>query len=220
MGQLKFSKGMSATAGNAKMDAQAKQYSTDAFEQGKTIGGSLGQTGVGDGGSVVVPPGQNVTPYQPQVDNAKNADNNSGMMKMLGMMLLAIGAILLALGLALVSNPMTAPIGAMLMALGAVLMGLGAMMLGQSADQADKAKNQGKQIQQQYGQNDQGSIVDQCADQAYENGTQSEACQTGTSGVVSQKAASNNVHEAVQNEANATYTMNGGNGQEAKAVSK
>ncbi len=222
MGQAKLANNMSLGGRNAETDSAARTYAADAFDQGKSIGGNL--TGIGGDGMVVPPgngapdgvsnsvpdvgPGVNQTPYQNQVDNAKNAGDQAAALKNLGMMMLAIGAMLCALGMALMGNHTTFPIGYMLLGAGMALIAMGMMMLMMSGKQADAAKGQGKNIDNQYGQKDQGQIVDTCADQAANNGTKTDNCKAQAP----QVDGRNTVHQDVETESKQTYSLDNGNG--------
>ena len=216
-GQLKLAKAMSTAGNNATTIGDARTYSADAFDQGKSIGGDLAGIG-GDGivapsgggapdmnGAPDLPPGQNITPYQNEMDQAKGMGNQSAALKKLGMMMLAIGAMLVATGLALMGNHTTFPIGWALLGAGMALIAMGMMMLGMSANMADQAKDKGKNVDEQYGQKDQGDIVDDCAGQAANEGTKTENCQTQRP----QVDGRNTVHEDTEKEKNATYTLEG-----------
>lgn len=216
-GQLKLAKAMSTSGNNATTLGDARTFSADAFDQGKSIGGDLSSIG-GDGivapsggggtdmtGAPDLPPGQNITPYQSDMDAAKGAGNQAAALKKLGMMMLAIGAMLVALGMALMGNHTTFPIGWALLGAGLALIAMGMMMLAQSASQADQAKDKGKKVDEQYGQKDQGDIVDDCAGQAAGSGTKTQDCQTQKP----QVDGRNTVHQDAEAEKNATYQLEG-----------
>jgi hypothetical protein len=217
MGQLKLARNMSRRANAAYGDARSRQYSTDAFEQGRTIGG-------GDpvGGIVVPPgttddpgpdsppdqppPGPTQPPYQPPMDSARNSGNDSAALKMLGMLLLAIGAILVLIGMKLLSNPFTAPIGAVLLAIGIALIVAGIACLAMSQKKANDAKGNGNTVSRQHGQNDQGQVVNECADQAAQ-GIPIDNCQPSMGADYFQRKLTNTVHEDVQAELSSNYTL-------------
>lgn len=209
VGQLKLAKGMSAAGANAMTASEAKTFSADAFDQGKSIGGNLAGidgdgivvppgSGVQDPGVPDLPPGTNVTPYQSDIDAAKGKGDQAAALKQLGMMMLAIGAALVAMGLALMGNHTTFPIGWALLGAGLALIAMGMMMLGMSANMASQAKNDGKKIADQSGQKDQGDIVDQCADQATNQGTKVDNCSAQKPDQVANP--NTNVKEAVEAE--------------------
>ncbi|MFA5139422.1 MAG: hypothetical protein WC728_09335 [Elusimicrobiota bacterium] len=220
MGQLKLARNMSAFGAKSTPDSTARQYSTDAFEQGKTIGGQL--QGVDDGSGIVVPagdgapgvtdsvpdvpPGTNVTPYQSNVDAAKALDDSSAGLKNMGMMLIVMGLMLIVIGIGLL-NCTTFPIGLMLIAAGMALIMVGMMLMGMSASQAQGAKDQGKNVEQGYGQPDQADAIDDCAEQAAGGGIVSEACRTSEVQEVNQKASDNTIQQDVANERNSNYTL-------------
>lgn len=209
VGQLKLAKTMSAAGANSMTASEAKTFSADAFDQGKSIGGNLSGidgdgivvppgSGIQDPGVPDLPPGTNVTPYQSDMDAAKGKGDQAAALKQLGMMMLAIGAALVAMGLALMGNHTTFPIGWALLGAGLALIAMGMMMLGMSANMASQAKNDGKKIADQSGQKDQGEIVDECADQATNQGTKVANCTAQKPEQVSNP--NQNVHEAVEAE--------------------
>ncbi|MFA5139724.1 MAG: hypothetical protein WC728_10870 [Elusimicrobiota bacterium] len=221
MGQLKLARNLSSKANAAYGDARSRQYGTDAFEQGRTIGG----TPVGEG--IVVPPGvtdpepdPNPDPdpptppsprpeppiYQPPMDNARNSGNDAAMLKVLGMLLLAMGAIMVAIGMKLLSNPFTAGIGAMLLAIGIALIAAGIACLAMSQQKANDAKGNGRTVSQQHGQDDQGQVVNECAEQAAQ-GISIENCRPSMGPDYFQQKLTNTVHADVEAERNATYTL-------------
>jgi hypothetical protein len=220
MGQLKLARNMSSFGAKAGPDSAARQYATDAFEQGKTIGGEL--QGLDGGAGIVVPagdespgvsddvpdvpPGTNATPYQSNVDAAKAMDDSSAGLKNMGMMLIILGLLLIVIGIGLL-NCTTFPIGLMLIAAGIALIVIGVMLMGMSSDKAKGAKGQGKQIEQGYGQGDQAGAINDCADQASGSGIGSEGCQTGEVQDVNQKASNNTIQQDVAAERSSNYTL-------------
>jgi len=237
-GQLKLARNMSATGAAAAPDSTARAFATDAFDQGRTIGGEL--SGVMEGTGIVVPPGngapgagvtnngveplapppnvgpgENVTPYQGNLDRARNLDNQAGQNKMMGMMMLALGAVLIAIGMSLLGT--VPPIGAALIGMGAALVGMGMMMLMMSQQQGQQAQGQGQEIREDYGQEDQGGVIDDCADQAVGSGTKAADCNPSTTTAdFNQQINANNVQQAVEVEYNQTYTWEG-EGENANA---
>ncbi|TBR24918.1 hypothetical protein EPO15_03100 [bacterium] len=209
VGQLKLAKNMSAAGADSMTASEARTFSADAFDQGKSIGGNLAGidgdgivvppgSGVQDPGVPDMPPGTNVTPYQSDMDAAKGKGDQAAALKKLGMMMLAIGAALVAMGLALMGNHTTFPIGWALLGAGLALIAMGMMMLGMSANMANQAKNDGKKIADESGQKDQGEIVDECADQATNQGTKVDNCSAQKPDQVAHPDTS--VHEAVEAE--------------------
>lgn len=209
VGQLKLAKTMSSAGANSMTASEAKTFSADAFDQGKSIGGNLAGidgdgivvppgSGIQDPGVPDLPPGTNVTPYQSDMDAAKGKGDQAAALKQLGMMMLAIGAALVAMGLALMGNHTTFPIGWALLGAGLALIAMGMMMLGMSANMANQAKNDGKKIADDSGQKDQGQIVDECADQATNQGTKVANCKAVAPDQVT--SPSTDVHEAVEAE--------------------
>ncbi len=225
MGQAKLARNMSAQAATSATDAAQRQYATDAFEQGQTVGGEL--AGI-EGDGVVVPPGagmssgandispppsvgpsDNATPYQSQLDGAKGMGDSSAMMKIMGMLMLAIGAVLIAIGASMT------PVGWGLIAAGVALMALGMMLLQMSADMAQSAKNQGQAIEDAYGQDDQSDVVDDCADQAVGQGISTEDCTPETTTEDIEENLTNDVGESVDEVRNSTYDGADGRGHDA-----
>ncbi|HBL15504.1 MAG TPA: hypothetical protein DD417_01720 [Elusimicrobia bacterium] len=212
MGQLKFAKGMSTTA-SAAGDTASKTYAGDAFEQGTTQGGEMG--GISAGTGVVAPLGttadpgsmdtsvpsapevgetENQTPYQGLLDGAKGMGNAAAMLKLISVVLIAAGIALIAMA--------SGPWAAFIIAIGIALIAAGAMMFMMAMNMASAAKGMGSQIEDAYGQDDQGAIVDECADQAVADGTKVDACNPSTKPEVEGRG---NVHEATQEESNATF---------------
>ncbi|MBI5595739.1 MAG: hypothetical protein HY928_06580 [Elusimicrobia bacterium] len=219
-GQLKLAKAMSVAGQSATTIGDAKTYSADAFDQGKSIGGNL--AGI-DGDGIVMPsgggapglesgvpdlpPGTPMSPYQSEMDTAKGMGDQAAALKTLGMMMLAIGASLVAMGLALMGNHTTFPIGYALLGAGLALIAMGMMMLGMSANMAKQAQDQGKKVDEQYGQKDQGAIVDDCANQATTQGVKADDCKAQKPPQV--ENPNPDLKEAIEAERNATYTLEG-----------
>jgi len=227
MGQLKLARTMSTAGAASAPDTQARQYSANAFDQSATKGGEM--AGIDPTGAVVpvgtgatgidnsvpdaptVPTGENVTPYQPNLDAAKNMGSQAGMMKMIAMMLLALGAILMAVGAALMYFHSTIWLGLIILGIGLALVAAGMAMMKAAAGMADAAKKQADQIQQQYGQEEQGQVVDECADQSYATGQSSDACRPATT--TPQANPNSSVQQDVAEERNATYALEGERGE-------
>jgi hypothetical protein len=230
MGQLKLSRALSTMGAASSPDSQARQYESDAFDQQKTAAG----TGAGiDSGGAVVPPGtgapdtggtgtgggipeggevniptvggsSNYTPYQTSLDSAKKLGNIAGMLKMIGMILVAAGAVLIAIGASLLTFPTTA-IGVALMAAGAALVAMGIMMMAMASKMASMAKSIGSAIEKISGQVDQAKIVSECAEKAASQGTPIENCNPSTK---TPKAESNSsLQEDIDNERKAGYKL-------------
>lgn len=213
MGQLKLARTMSRTAIGAA-DQGAKAFSADAFDQGKTIGGEL-QGIEGDG--IIVPPGNgapdgiasgapdvgtgvNATPYQGAADAAKSQSDSAQNMKATSLALIAAGTALL-----LAATQAGFPANIILAAIGGALMAAGAMMAMMAGKMGDNAKKQGDTIEDSYGQKDQGKIVDECADQASQNNVKTANC--SASNPSGNQESHQNVHEAVETESNADFTL-------------
>ncbi|MFA6029551.1 MAG: hypothetical protein WC969_06845 [Elusimicrobiota bacterium] len=173
MGQLKFSDRLSAQAKGAGGE-QSSQYATDAFEQGKTQGGSIdgpGGAGMGDtpmvmggggespsgSGSGYTQPdpgaGQNVTPYQGMVDGAQGMSNIAIMLYLIAVVLLAIAYYIWGM------VPYGTAIAIVLIILALALIAMGVMM-------SDMAGNMGDTVSDAYGQKEQGEIIKDDADAA------------------------------------------------------
>jgi hypothetical protein len=231
MGQLKLSRFMSKQGTSAQGDSQQRGYSADAFDQSQAIGGEL--DGVGEGSGIVVPPGNgapgtglgagandlapppsagpghNVTPYQGNVDRARNMDNQAGQNKMMSIMLIALGIALIVAG----ATKMPSPLGAILIAIGIAMVGMGMMMMMMAQNQAGAAKNEANQIEDRYGQGDQSNVIDDCADQAAGSGTNADACAPSTTPAQIKKeieADTSHIKRAVQEQQDATYELDGG----------
>ncbi|MFH1726768.1 MAG: hypothetical protein ABII00_19335 [Elusimicrobiota bacterium] len=232
MGQLKLARRMSTSGAATAADGQAKQFSADAFEQGATIGGSL--DGVDQGSGIVMPPGsgapspsgsgsgtadeeptvpevgigENVTPYQDQLDSAQDMGNMAAGLKKGAMAMIALGMALVAIGLIIMYScgwtGIGMKIGLALVMSGTMMLAMGAAMLAMAGKMAGQAKDQGQQIEDEYGQEEQGDIVDECSDQAVADGTAPANCTPSTQPEVQK---SNDVHTAVEEESNATYEL-------------
>ncbi|MFA6029180.1 MAG: hypothetical protein WC969_04925 [Elusimicrobiota bacterium] len=219
MGQLKMARTMSSAGAAAAPDSQAHQYAANAFDQQGTQGGQI--SGIDDTSAVVppsagtgtgtgvdntlptvpeVPPGGNVTPYQPTLDAAKGMGNMASMLKLLSLVLIAAGIAIMAMA--------SGPWAFILIMIGLMLVALGMMMLSMAGAMAGMAKNMGNMMKNMYGQQDQGQIVDECADQAYSKGTKIANCSPATQPEENKRNTS--VQQAVQDESNATYQMDGG----------
>ncbi len=213
MGQLKLARRMSTTATGAA-DQAAKGYSSDAFEQGQTIGGEL--SGI-EGDGIVVPPGNgapdgmtngapdvgpgtNVTPYQGATDAAKSQTDSANSMKGTSLALIAAGTAML-----LAAAKASFPANIILAAIGGALMGAGAMMAMMAGKMGDNAKKQGDYVEDKYGQEDQGATIDTCADQASQNNISSDNCTAGNPSGNQESHA--NVREAVEAESTSDFVL-------------
>lgn len=205
MGQLKFAKDASGAATTAGGQEAGKTFAADAFEQGQTTGGQV--NGITDGASIAPPgtgapnltqtEGQNVTPYQNQIDQAQQDTGQSGMMKMAGMAMMAIGAAMIAAG------ALMTPTGWPLIAAGAALVLGGIAMLAMSQSLANQAQNQGNNIANQYGQTQQGNTVNNCSAQAAANGTSPQNCNSTFN------TPTNNVQQSAQQESQSSFNIGG-----------
>ena len=177
MGQLKFARNESSNGANAARETASRQFATDAFDQIKTQGGALaGGPGASGTPEVVMPPGtgapnpdrgstppvgptQNATPYQPQLDAAKNMAEAAQMLQIMGMLLMAAGAALMYVGYKMMSMPPPyAMMGKVLIVAGLAVVGAGVMALSMAQNMADAAEKMGDQIKAQ-GQEKQGQIA-------------------------------------------------------------
>lgn len=222
MAQLKLARNMSHQGAASAADAAQRQYSTDAFEQGQTIGGGL--AGI-EGGGVVVPPragvsygvndvspppvgaAGNVTPYQSQLDGAQGMGDSAASMKLMSIMLIAIGIALIAAGAS--AGPIIGPI---LIAIGTAVVAMGMMMMMMSQNMARSAKNQGQNIEDQYGQTEQSEAVDNCADQASGSGTTTADCDPGSTLDDVDGSLTNDIGQSVSEVRNSRYTGADGQG--------
>ena len=82
--------------------------------------------------------------------------------KVMGTMLLTLGTMLFIIGQIL------GPIGIPIKMLGLALIAWGNLLLAKAQGMEDKAKSLGTEVQVQYGQQDQGAIVKDCAHQAHD----------------------------------------------------
>jgi hypothetical protein len=228
MGQLKLARGLSIAGANSGSGETPKTLASDAFDQRLTNGGSpppgptIPENPVVPPGSgapdvtmpdAPIPPFRNMTPYQRQLDTAKDLIKQAAEMKKQGMMLMIIGAVLMLAGLALLRNPTTAMIGAILLGIGGMLLGMGIMLIMMAGQLANQAKQMSEQIKSQYGQIEQGQNIDACADQALASGsTANEACQRPThpGSLESNSQSSQSVKRAVETERNQTYQFDNG----------
>lgn len=204
MGQLKLANALSYKGARTRGDEAPRSYSADAFDQKMSKGGEFVAGGGIAGGEPVVPPGsgldpqapvtgpgQNMTPYQSQIDSAKASDDDAAGLKNMGTMLIIIGILLIASGL-----PPLVIIGIMLL-----MMGMG--MLKQSKQKGDEAKQQGDQVADQYGQKEQGGVVDKCSDEAVGSGTKPADCPAPKVKVDGR----NTIQEDVRKESDAGFTL-------------
>lgn len=226
-GQLRLSRVMSQQGAASIGEESPRSYAADAFDQGKTDGAPLpnpsGVTPTTPGPIVVppgagapgvdtlpippgLPPGVNVTPYQPSLNLAGGLADMAGMLKMIGTMLMVIGALLIAAGLFLLgAGPWAIAAGIALIAAGAAMLMLGQQMMSQSASMADQAKQIGESLKQTSNQTDQGQIVQECTDQALA-GTKTKDCKPQTQPQVQRGTA----QEDVKKERDSTFTLENG----------
>src|SRR5581483_6574508 len=186
MGQLKFARDMSAAGTTAGSNEAGKTYASDAFEQAKTTGGALGL----NPGSTIEPPGEgapdltknitpeNVTPYQNQIDQAQQDDGSAAALRAAGIAAIAAGLALLMAGLSMLNSPDpgTQQMGMMLVMAGIALILAGIAMLMMADKLGKKAKQQGNNINNQYGQKTQADTVNSCSSQASDQGIQPQNC--------------------------------------------
>jgi hypothetical protein len=181
MGQLKFARGLSEGA-RAFADAEPqRQFAANAFEQNASVGPKAGPIGLSGGESTgplgagapdvtqpSVGPGENKTPYQDKVDKAKQDNKMAMMLTLLGLAMMGVGAALLmkAKAMAASPDPATKALAAKLAMAGKAALALGAAALIAGLMMSKKAKDNGDRIAKDYGQPEQGAIVNRCADQA------------------------------------------------------
>jgi hypothetical protein len=170
MGQLKYSGRRSQEAAKMGATEAGSTYAADAFngqssEQGSAPGGP-GVTGdevapmggsapdvtggenvpqIGDGG--------NITPYQPQVDNAKQLTDTAKS-------LLIAGIALMAAGLGIMAASSWTGVGAVI---GAIILGIGVALMAVAMILHSQARQMGSQVGDGYGQKDQQHIIDRTA---------------------------------------------------------
>ena len=179
MGALKWAK-LSSLQGKtgAASDEAASRYERNAFDMTRTNGGVLhvaansglpsvvppmGGGLLNDGAQAAPEPGptQDFTPYQPQIDDAKNLSNAARKNHNTGVAMMLIGALLLSMGAALMGiAPM---LGSVLLSTGTMLTAQGLQTLAIANNQANQAKLMGDNIEQDYEQQQQGQIVKDCA---------------------------------------------------------
>lgn len=109
--QLRFARTLSASAAQQRTGDSANRFARDAFDQASTDGVPTGVvasgmdalppvgSGAPDLANVPNPVGENVTPFQDKVDDAKKNTNKAKAMMILGAALLALGAALIAAGM-------------------------------------------------------------------------------------------------------------------------
>ena len=189
MAQLRSANTLSAAGSASPTETLSRQYAADAFDPAQAVGNTLKDSApagamVGPGGGVAplgvsnppqpeappVGPSSNVSPYQSQVDNAKDSGNRAAFLKVLGLMLLLIGIALMLKG---ASCPSCLIIGAILVAAG-----IAALVMGFSM--AQQGKEQAAQVGQDQGQQEQGATASSCVDRAFAAGkTVDEVCPGG-----------------------------------------
>jgi len=214
IGQLKFARDMSAAGTSAPSNEAGKTFAADAFEQSRTTGGALGL----NAGSTIEPPGegapdltknissQNVTPYQNQVDQAQQDDGSAAALRAAGIAAIAAGLALLMAGLSMLNSPDpgTQQMGMMLVMAGIALILAGIAMLMMADKLGKKAKQQGNNINNQYGQQTQADTVNNCSSQAAYQGIQPQNCSASFT------MPTNGVHQSVTQESQSTYNLDGG----------
>ncbi len=178
IGQLRLAQTMSASGARQSGFEAARQGASDAFEQTKSVGGAglsaeaAPNTGLGSGAPDLtapsVGPGENKTPYQEKVDDAKKGIDMAKMLTILAIVLMGIGVILLAFAkkLAAMIDPASKTLALKLQLLGAGLLLGGIVALAAGQAMKKKAQDEGKSVADQAGQKAQGDIIDKCADQA------------------------------------------------------
>jgi len=214
MGQLKLTNNLSRTAIGETNDNGAHSFAADAFEQTSAIGQpgqpigisgleSSAYTGLETGPSTIQPsqsaiPARNVTPYQPDVNKAQNESNTAKILMIMGAILLGMGTMLAALGMHMMNNPFTIAEGKVLLVIGLGMVAGGITMIAVGMSQGQSAKSRGNKIASQSGQQEQGRVINECADQA-----------TGKQNCAPQpiRAPKSTVQEDVAAERNATFSF-------------
>jgi hypothetical protein len=221
MGQLKMAKALSGAGSASPAGEGARQYAADAFEQQASQGASGTGAGTGSMPASVAPVGTgsgasdvtetpsvggsgNQTPYQSNLDDAKKKTGSALMLTIFGGILLAIGTalVIFAKNLAATGIGSLAASHWMMIGIALILAGLGMLIAG--VVMSNSAKNEGRTIANQYGQKDQGKIVDECADQAVKK----ENCKPKTS--VDDKLTNPGVSQAVKDESGASFDFDNG----------
>ena len=226
MGQLKFTDRESRFALGASSNEPARQFATEAFEQKQTLGGAspIGGAGMSTGQAVPlgsgapdmtapgVGTGENKTPYQNKVDDAKKGIDMAMILTLLGLALLAAGAVALMISKMLMAQAAAAgvlpPAAAALKAKAAMakMIGIALIIAGAAAIAAGlmmkkKAQDKAKDVAEESGQKDQGKVIHSCADQAV-------APMSCNPPAVDQPG--NSVHNDVVAESGSTYNLENG----------
>lgn len=220
MGQLKFARNRSMTALGATAMEPTRNYAAQAFDQSQSAsaGESIGGSGL-SGGEVMGPigsgapdltapsvgPSENKTPYQDKVDKAKQGINMAIVLVMLGLALLAMGAMVMIYAKSMMAAPdptgASKIMGAKLMMMGKILLVAGAAAVAAGIAAAMMAKGKGKDVADDYGQEDQGRVIDSCSGQAI----RPKRC-----AAPNVQQPGNSVHEDVTAESTAGYAMDNG----------
>ncbi|MBI3548446.1 MAG: hypothetical protein HY078_05270 [Elusimicrobia bacterium] len=214
MGQLKLARTMSTSAATTTGSDAARTYAADAFDQRKTLGGAALSNAGSDpivppgaglpaGGGSGISVGQNQTPYQNDVNDAQNQGNKAKNDKTLAMVLLGIGALLLMLGMMMMQNPATQEMGTMLLMMGIMMLIAGAIAMANANKAKNNAQQKAQQVGDQKGQKEQGKALNDCIDQAWEQGKNMEDCHRAQKF----ELPKNNVHKDVQEEREADYKL-------------
>jgi len=115
MGQLKLANNLSRS-GASNTGETSRQYAADAFEQQKSVGAPASGAGISQGAGTVMPSGtgagapdvteappvgsgENATPYQKQLDDAKQKSNTAMMLMIMGGLLILSGTLLTVFGM-------------------------------------------------------------------------------------------------------------------------
>lgn len=188
--QLKLASYLSKAAAASSANETAAEYATAAWEQTNvegsgedglslsdddldeaTLGASSGDdggTGDSDDYSDDIE-GTDTTPYDEELDYAQDLIESADSMVDQGNSLTTLGMAIMAIGLALMTQGgWMIAIGALILAIGVYIMTLGSDMKSQGEEQAAEAEEISEDISEEYGQEDQGEIVDLAAEDAAE----------------------------------------------------
>ena len=215
MGQLRITDRASRAAAASASAESGRQCAASAFEQSSALSeaGPVGGAGVSAGQAVPlgtgapdvtapsVGPGENKTPYQKKVDEAKKGIDMAKMLTILGIVLLAVGAaMLVAAEVMLASDPSeaTKALALQLKDWGIKLLIAGALALAAGLVMKRMAQDKAKDVADQSGKQDQGRVINACADQAV-------APMSCNPPAVDQPA--NGVHAAVEAEGKPSFGM-------------
>ncbi len=156
--------------------------------------------------------------YQNPMNGIKGLGASAGMLKLLAVLLIAIGIILIIIGACLIAIGSAMFLGTgipliiagiALIIMGAMLIAMAIMMLMAAQKMAAQAKAAAAALESAYGQDYEKQNVDSCVQQAVDNGTSPDACQSPnpTPHYTDSATDASNVQKSVKDErgANAEY---------------